>query len=123
MTDSHTGRMYPYRRWLGEHLRQVPVCSFVQWRGGAVIERAEQQVGSCAGFQLEIFMIGGNDLVNGCTASKLADRMRTLAQEILREQADRVVIPFLRPRSNVAYNSLACQYASPWGERLDQNPP
>ena len=98
-------------------------CLFVQWRGGAVIERAEQQVGRCAGFQLEIFMIGGNDLVNGCTVSKLADRMRTLAQEILREEAERVVIPSLRPRSNVAYNTLACQYASHRGERLDQNPP
>ena len=63
-------------------------------------------------------MIGGNDLVNGCKDSKLADRMRTLAQEILREEAERVVIPSLRPRSDVAYNALACQYASPKGKNL-----
>ena len=63
-------------------------------------------------------MTGGNDLVNGCTVSKLADRMRILAQEILREEAERVVIPSLRPRSNVAYNALACQNASPRGKDL-----
>ena len=36
-------------------------------------------------------MTGGNDLVNGCTVSKLADRMRILAQEILREEADKLL--------------------------------
>ena len=104
------GRMYPYRRWLGEHLSQVSVRW--NWRGGAGISWAEQQVGHCAGFQLVVIMIGGNDLANGCTAAELAERMGRLAQQILREGAELVVIPSLWPRSNVSYNALARQYAS-----------
>ena len=61
--DSHVGRMYLYRRWLGQHTTDVSVRWI--WQGGAGINWAEQQVGRRAGFGLVVLLIGGNDLDAG----------------------------------------------------------
>ena len=119
--DSHVGRMFPYRRWLGQHTTDISVRWI--WQGGAGINWAEQQVGRCAGFRLVILMIGGNDLdVGWCSPYQLADRIGFLADQILQEGAETVVIPSLWPRSNVNYNTRARQYAGIMERRFSFDP-
>ena len=120
MGDSHVGRMYPYRAWLEEHLREVQVNW--SWQGGAGIHWAEQQVGCTGSYDMVVLMIGGNDLDNGCSVGQLANRVEHLANDIIRAGVQAVVITSLWPRSNTAYNTNAREYASVMERHLQGNP-
>ena len=120
MGDSHVGRLYPYRSWLGEHLRGVSVRW--HWRGGAGIDWAERQVAYASDFQIVVIMVGGNDIDNGMPIYRLADRLGRLAHDIIAAGAEAVVVTSLWPRSNNAYNTRARAFAHIMEQRFYNDP-
>lgn len=118
--DSHAARLYPHRAIVADHLRQVEVRW--DWRRGAGIEWAEQQVQQASGSQIVVLLVGGNDIDSGMSPLQLADRIGHLSQQLLDAGAKLVAIPSLWPRSSARYNAAARSYASLMERRFHGHP-
>lgn len=115
--------MRAYLNRISQHLQGVSVT--FECGGGTGIHFAEAQLWECRGYDIVMFITGGNNIDDGMSPLQLADRLHHLANDMLSigpGSPQCVVITSLWPRADRRYNTRAREFAEIMEARLFVDP-